>query len=52
MFGYASQHLRPDFISIMKSKNKIRITCTGKRLMRTGLPFDLPAKPKQALGFD
>jgi hypothetical protein len=56
MLCNASHHFWADFVAIMEGENKIRPATTGKCLVRTGLPFDLPAKPQQrsekALGFD
>ena len=56
MLGYARQHLWADFIAFVEGKDKIRPALAGKRLVRTGLPLDLPAEPQQrgekALGFD
>src|SRR3990172_8679250 len=56
MLCNARQHFGADFVAIVEGENKIRPAISGKCFVRTGLSFDLPAKPKQrrekTLGFD
>jgi hypothetical protein len=40
------QHLGADFVAIVEGENKISPAITRKCFMRTGLSFNLPAKPK------
>jgi hypothetical protein len=46
MLCYTRQHFWADFVTIVEGENKIRPAITNERFVRTGLPFDLPAKPK------
>ena len=55
MFSNSREHLRTNFVSIVKSKDYIRPARTGKNLMGTGFAFDVPSEAKKcgedALGF-
>ena len=56
MLCHTRQHFWAYFIAIMEGENIIRPVISGKCFVRAGLPFNLPAKPKQrrekALGFN
>ena len=39
----AWQHFRPDFLTVMKSKDKILPTLPAQDFVRPGLPLDLPS---------
>ena len=45
MLGNPRQHFGADFIAFVEGKDKIGPAIAGKRFVRTGLAFDLPAKP-------
>ena len=45
MLRNARQHFWTYFVAIMERENIIRPVISGKCFVRTGLPFNLPAKP-------
>jgi hypothetical protein len=48
MFGDASQHSRTDFITVMKSEDKVRPTVASENLMGTArLPLHRPADSEE-----
>src|SRR4051812_26548031 len=47
MLGNSRQHLRPNFVAVMKRENKIRPTFAGQRSMRARLAFELPPDTEQ-----
>jgi hypothetical protein len=42
MFGNPRQHFGPDFLAVVEGEYKIRPAFAGQRLMRAGLPLELP----------